>query len=77
MTFQSWDSGDLARQIERLLTDVKLHSELSAAAPKIAAQYSIELFTDRTLRHMGLPTQTYPNRAVSNDTKQQRTLRAA
>ncbi|MEI8383021.1 MAG: glycosyltransferase family 4 protein [Planctomycetota bacterium] len=77
LNFKSWDSGDLASQIERLLSDVKLHSRLSADAPYIAAQYSAELFTDRTLRHMGLPTQTRPNVAVASDTNQQRTMRAA
>ena len=77
LNFKSWDSGDLANQIERLLSDVKLHSRLSVDAPYIAAQYSVERFTDRTLSHMGLPTQTRPNAGVPNDTNRQRNSRAA
>ncbi|MFO1041972.1 MAG: glycosyltransferase family 4 protein [Planctomycetaceae bacterium] len=76
LTFQSWDSGDLARQIERLLTDAQLHSRLSASAPSIAAQYSVELFTDRTLNHMGIPTQTQL-KTVMSDSYQQPDQRAA
>lgn len=54
LNFRSWDSGDLATQIERLLTDQTLHAELSADAPKVAAHYSISKEVDLTLEHLGI-----------------------
>lgn len=55
LLFRSWDSGDLASQLHRLLSDAALHQRFSKAAPRIAAHYSIENFTDRTLDHLDLP----------------------
>lgn len=55
LNFRTWDSGELARQLEQLLTDVSLHRRLASAAPLIAAHYSVERFTDRMLDHLGLP----------------------
>lgn len=54
--FKSWDSGDLAAQIERLLTDRALHQRLSEAGPRVAEHYSIPNLADRVLTHIGLPT---------------------
>jgi glycosyltransferase involved in cell wall biosynthesis len=55
LKFATWDSGDLARQIERLLTDDRLHAELSGNARRVAARFSTERMTDEFLRHLGLP----------------------
>jgi glycosyltransferase involved in cell wall biosynthesis len=53
--FESWNSGDLADQITRLLNDGDLHARLSAAGPRVAEHYSIANLTDRVLQHIGLP----------------------
>jgi len=53
--FKTWDSGDLADQIERLLTDDQLHSRLCEAGPRVAAYFSISNLADRVLNHLGLP----------------------
>lgn len=55
LNFRSWDSGDLAGQLELLLTNRALHKMLSKAAPQIAAQYSVEKAVDRILALFGLP----------------------
>jgi glycosyltransferase involved in cell wall biosynthesis len=55
LRFRSWDSGDLAHQIERLLTDTALHACLAADAPLVADHFSIERMGERTLDHFGLP----------------------
>jgi glycosyltransferase involved in cell wall biosynthesis len=55
LRFKVWDSGDLADQIERLLTDRALHSRLCAAGPGVAAHFSISNLGDRILTHLGLP----------------------
>ncbi len=55
LNFRSWDSGDLASQLELLLTNQTLHKKLSNAAPQIAAQYSVERAADRILDLFGLP----------------------
>jgi len=54
LTFQAWNSGDLAVQLERLLTDDKLHAQLAANAKTVAAQFSVEVLTDRVLEHLGI-----------------------
>lgn len=56
LRFKSWDSGDLAAQIERLLVDRALHQRLSDAGPRVAEFYSIPNLADRVLTHIGLPT---------------------
>jgi glycosyltransferase involved in cell wall biosynthesis len=55
LRFRSWDSGDLAAQIERLLSDRPLHARLSEAGPRVAEHFSIANLADRVLRHIGLP----------------------
>lgn len=55
LTFRSWDSGDLAGQLQLLLSDAALHRRLSSQAPHVAAHYSIEKFTDRLLDAFELP----------------------
>lgn len=55
LRFRTWDSADLARQIERLLTDDALHSRLAEAGPIVAAHYSVPRMADRVLAHLGLP----------------------
>lgn len=58
LNFRCWDSGDLAAQLERLLTDETLHSELAGNAREVASHYSISKEVDLTLEHLGLVTQT-------------------
>lgn len=54
LTFRTWDSGDLARQIGRLLGDEVLHRELSAHARTVAARFTAERMTDGLLAHLGM-----------------------
>lgn len=54
LTFRSWDSGDLACQLRRLLVDEALHRELAANAPGVAARFSAESMADRLLAHLGI-----------------------
>ena len=62
LNFRCWDSGDLATQMEKLLTNEALHSELAGNAPEIASHYSISKEVDLTLEHLGLTTQTSATR---------------
>ncbi len=55
LNFRSWDSGDLACQVSRLLEDEPLWHKLTDNAPRIAAQYSVEKMVDRILEHLHLP----------------------
>jgi glycosyltransferase involved in cell wall biosynthesis len=55
LIFRSWDSGDLAGQLDLLLTNRNLHDKLSKAAPQIAAHYSVERVADRYLDLFELP----------------------
>jgi glycosyltransferase involved in cell wall biosynthesis len=55
LRFRSWDSGDLAQQLERLLTDTALHARLAADAPLVADHFSVERMGERILDHLGLP----------------------
>jgi glycosyltransferase involved in cell wall biosynthesis len=57
LRFRAWDSGHLAEQIERLLTDDDLHRRLVEAGPRIAEHYSVRNLADRVLAHLGLPPQ--------------------
>lgn len=57
LTFQPWDSGDLARQIERLLTDDALHASLAANARTLAQRFDVEVAADGLLAALGLPAQ--------------------
>ena len=54
LRFRTWDSGDLAEQIQRVVTDDELYNRLSKAAPLVAAYFSVENLADRVLRHMNL-----------------------
>lgn len=69
LTFRTWDSGDLARQIGRLLADEALHRELSGQARSVAARFTAERMTDRVLAHLGIeavvPTEGVPAKLVS------------
>lgn len=56
LTFRSWDTADLARQLERMLTDDQLHAELSTNTRAIASNFTVEKMTDRILEHLGLMT---------------------
>lgn len=64
LTFRTWDSGDLARQIGRLLGDEVLHRELSGQARIVAARFTAERMVDRILAHLGIeagaPTEGVP-----------------
>ena len=40
LTFSAWDTSDLARQLERLLTDDDLYAELAANTKALAARFS-------------------------------------
>jgi glycosyltransferase involved in cell wall biosynthesis len=54
LTFKSWDSADLARQLERLLADDVLYAQLKSNTRPIAAHFSVERMTDQVLAHLGL-----------------------
>jgi len=56
LTFKTWNSADLARQIERLLTDEALHGKLAENTRAIAARFSVEHMTDAVLEHIGVGT---------------------
>src|SRR5258706_2293250 len=60
LTFRSWDSADLADQLQRLLTDDQLHRELSANTRSIAANFTVEKMTDHILEHLGLTSAQSP-----------------
>lgn len=64
LTFRAWDTADLARQLERLVTDDALHAQLSANARPIAENFSVDAMTDRVLNHIGL--QPYPSSSRSS-----------
>jgi glycosyltransferase involved in cell wall biosynthesis len=49
LTFRTWDSGDLAVQIERLLTDDRLHGELAANAEQVAQSFNLDRMADAFL----------------------------
>lgn len=55
LRFRTWDSGDLAQQIERLISDWSLYALLSADAGLIADYFSVARMGDRVLDHLGLP----------------------
>jgi len=52
LTFHTWDSGDLARQLERLLTDRELHARLAHDARTVAQRFSVDAMTGGVLAHM-------------------------
>jgi glycosyltransferase involved in cell wall biosynthesis len=54
LTFKSWDSADLARQLERMLTDDSLHATLAANTRGIAENFTVARMADRVLEHIGV-----------------------
>jgi len=54
LTFKTWDSGDLARQLERLLIDKELYQVLAGNTRVIATRFSVDNMTDNILSHMGI-----------------------
>lgn len=68
LKFRSWDSGDLAEQLNLLLTDSALHAEFSAAAPTIAAHYSVGRLADTVLDLFNLPHQAESTPPASQST---------
>lgn len=54
LTFATWDSGDLARAIERLLSDEALHAQLAGNAPYVVARFATDRMIDAFLRHIGV-----------------------
>jgi len=53
LRFAPWDSGDLARQLRRLLTEPDTYNELATNARGVAEYYSVANMTTRILNHMG------------------------
>jgi glycosyltransferase involved in cell wall biosynthesis len=53
LLFNAWDSGHLAHQIARLLSDDELHGRLSQAGSRVADHYSVAKMADRVLNHIG------------------------
>jgi len=58
LTFGAWDSGDLARQLETLLTNATLHRELAGNARPLAERFTADHMTDRVLQHLGITDRT-------------------
>ncbi len=54
LTFNTWDSGDLARQLERLLVDEVLYRELAGNTRAVAERFTAERMTDCVLDHLGI-----------------------
>jgi glycosyltransferase involved in cell wall biosynthesis len=54
LSFEAWNTTDLAAQLERLLKDDGLHAELAGNARGLAEKFSVANMTDRVLAHMGL-----------------------
>lgn len=54
LRFRVFDSGDLARQIQRLIEDDVLWKRLSDNGPLVAKYHSVENLADRVLAHMGV-----------------------
>jgi glycosyltransferase involved in cell wall biosynthesis len=54
LTFRAWDSADLARQLQRLVTDDALHAQLSANARPVARNFTVQKMTDQILEHIGV-----------------------
>jgi glycosyltransferase involved in cell wall biosynthesis len=54
LTFNAWDSGDLASQLERLLRDRALRRQLASNARSVAARFSVDNMTDDVLKHFAV-----------------------
>jgi glycosyltransferase involved in cell wall biosynthesis len=57
LTFEAWNTTDLAAQLKRLLVDHALRDELAGNARPIAERFSVSNMTDCVLTHLGLPHQ--------------------
>lgn len=57
LTFNTWDSGDVARQLERLLLDEALYRTLAGNTRKLAARFSVDNMANDILAHIGI----FPN----------------
>lgn len=65
LQFRSWDTADLATQLERMLTDESFHQSCSRNARQIADQYSVERVTDSLLELLEID-RTPPNAAIDS-----------
>lgn len=54
LTFEPWDSGDLARVMERALTDDVLYQQLKSNTRDLAALFTVDRMTDAVLAHLGI-----------------------
>lgn len=63
LSFRTWDSGDLARQLGRLLEDRALYAELAGNARAVASRFSVDRMADGVLEHLGMRPQ--PGKAVA------------
>jgi glycosyltransferase involved in cell wall biosynthesis len=54
LAFEAWNTTDLANQLQRLLTDEGLYSELAARARPLAEQFSVARMTEGVLAHLGI-----------------------
>jgi glycosyltransferase involved in cell wall biosynthesis len=54
LSFEAWDTKDLAEKLGRLVTDDGLHAELAGNARGIAEQFSVGRMTEGVLRHLGV-----------------------
>jgi glycosyltransferase involved in cell wall biosynthesis len=55
VTFECWDTGSLATQLGKLVSDDALHASLSSGSRQVAEHFSIENMGTRVLSHLGLP----------------------
>jgi glycosyltransferase involved in cell wall biosynthesis len=55
LTFNAWDTTNLAAQLHRLLTDETLYADLAANARPLAELFTVSNMTDRVLAQMNLP----------------------
>lgn len=61
LIFRAWDSGSLADQLQRIVTDDALWHKLSRGGRRIAAEeYSDSRMADRVLEHLGLASCDVP-----------------
>jgi glycosyltransferase involved in cell wall biosynthesis len=54
LTFHTWDSGDLARQLARMLQEEAMYRKLRADTREVAARFSVETMTSQILEHIGV-----------------------
>jgi glycosyltransferase involved in cell wall biosynthesis len=74
LTFKTWDSADLARQLEQLLTNEALHKSLAENTRGIAARFSAERMADAVLEHIGIDTREYGNDDIPLSTSKRHTI---